>query len=117
MQNNALFKQTIKKVGLQLIYCSSLESLGLMLDSIVSMHHIMTTFLESLQDSKASNDSLLPLFIYIMIKSNPPDLWIVSELIKNYVHLFQGHVQYCATNFNAAVSFIQDLDLTQIEKV
>jgi hypothetical protein len=62
-------------------------------------------------------DILLPCIIYVLILSNPPEIFsIVSLLVKfSGVMKTHGYEQYCLVNLNAAISYIHSLDITQLE--
>lgn len=66
--------------------------------------------------SGLSADAILPLLIYAIIKSNPAKL--VSHF--NYIQRFRaqslldGELAYCLTNLEAAISFLESVDLHRL---
>ncbi|CAG8648463.1 14665_t:CDS:10, partial [Acaulospora morrowiae] len=61
-------------------------------------------------------DVILPLLIFILIKSNPKKLVSNLKFIQRYRvrSLLHGESAYCFTNFLAAVSFLEDADYKRL---
>ncbi|RDA91417.1 hypothetical protein CP533_6904 [Ophiocordyceps camponoti-saundersi (nom. inval.)] len=68
----------------------------------------------------ASADELLPLLIYSLITLPPQHLHITSDLhfVQHFrhAHKLQGEEAYCLTNLEAAISFLQTVDLATLRE-
>ena len=77
---------------------------------------LLTEFLRS--DSSASADAVLPALIYTLIRSPPEGTNFISNL--QYIQRFRnaskidGEAAYCLTNFEAAISFLETVDLASL---
>ena len=77
---------------------------------------LLTEFLRS--DSSASADAVLPALIYTLIRSPPEGTNFVSNL--QYIQRFRnaskidGEAAYCLTNLEAAISFLETVDLASL---
>lgn len=79
--------------------------------------HIVET-LSKLFPSSSSADEILPTLIYTIITSQPESISVISNL--NFIERFRGATKidgetaYCLTNFEAAISFLETVDLSSI---
>lgn len=66
----------------------------------------------------ASADEVMPMLIYALITLAPEDLHTISDLhfIQNFrwEHKLTGEAAYCLTNLEAAISFLQTVDLATL---
>jgi len=82
-----------------------------------SHKHIVET-LSQLFPASSSADEILPTLIYTIITSTPESIHVISNL--NFIERFRGATKidgetaYCLTNFEAAISFLETVDLSSI---
>lgn len=80
------------------------------LTKLISIHFSLIDVLRS----DVNGDYILPLLIYlILVNDVESDLFLNFMFIKNFRNIdhFQGDELYCLTNFEAALTYIQTLDL------
>ncbi|KAG5461580.1 MAG: hypothetical protein BJ554DRAFT_6205 [Olpidium bornovanus] len=68
------------------------------------------------KQTSSSADIVLPLLIYLVVKSNPPKLISNLRFIQyfRYRRAPQGEASYCLTNLCAAVSFLENVDIAAL---
>ena len=84
------------------------------------MHQNIVESLSQLFPSSSSADEIFPTLIYVLIISSPESLSVVSNLL--FVQRFRnqakidGEAAYCLTNLEAAMSFLETVDLSSIRR-
>uniref|UniRef100_A0A8D8BMT4 Receptor-mediated endocytosis protein 6 homolog n=1 Tax=Culex pipiens TaxID=7175 RepID=A0A8D8BMT4_CULPI len=62
-------------------------------------------------DKPVAADDIIPVLIYVIIQTNPPNLLSTIEYVNCFVdEMLQGENQYWWTQFCSAVTFIKTLD-------
>ena len=88
------------------------------LQSLASAHQRIVELLSSLQKSSSSADEILPTLIYTLITCGPVGINIISNL--QFVQRFRaaskinGEAAYCLTNLEAAITFLENVDLATL---
>ena len=98
------FKRLLEEIGPQIIYLSHRKSLKLMLSPLIILHQRISQFTNLptikgiLENSGA--DILFPFVIYILILTNPQRIYIIADLLLQFIYSFkaEGFEQYCITN-------------------
>ncbi|KAL9055097.1 MAG: hypothetical protein Q9162_003767 [Coniocarpon cinnabarinum] len=90
------------------------------LQRLSSVHKKIVESLSLLFPSSSSADEILPTLIYVIIISPPETLSVVSNLL--FIQRFRnqskldGEAAYCLTNLEAAISFLETVDLSSIRR-
>ena len=85
---------------------------------LTEAHKSIVETLSQLFPSSSSADEILPTLIYTLITSSPEDMNVVSNL--NFVQRFRasnkvdGEAAYCLVNLEAAISFLETVDLSSL---
>ncbi|MCJ1350880.1 MAG: hypothetical protein MMC33_000861 [Icmadophila ericetorum] len=85
---------------------------------LASTHQKIVDLLTKLHKSSSSADEILPTLIYTLITSPPERLSVISDL--NFVQRFRsaskmnGEAAYCLTNLEAAITFLETVDLASL---
>lgn len=88
------------------------------LHHLTAAHKAIVDTLTHLLPSSSSADEILPTLIYTLITSPPENLNIISDLL--FIQRFRssrkidGEAAYCLTNLEAAVSFLENVDLSSL---
>lgn len=88
------------------------------LQRLSTVHKNIVESLSQLFPSSSSADEILPTMIYIIIISSPETVNVVSNLL--FIQRFRnqnkldGEAAYCLTNLEAAISFLETVDLSSI---
>lgn len=88
------------------------------LNHLKAAHKSIVETLQQLFPRSSSADEVLPTLIYTIITSSPDSNHIVSNF--NYVQRFRnqakidGEAAYCLTNLEAAITFLETVDLSSI---
>jgi len=87
------------------------------LNHLKSAHKAIVDTLSHFHPS-SSADEIMPMLIYTLITLPPEKLNVISDL--NFVHRFrwehkiEGEAAYCLTNLEAAISFLETVDLSTL---
>jgi hypothetical protein len=87
------------------------------LQRLVAAHKAIVDALTGLFPSSSSADEILPTLIYTLITS-PQDVNIISNLL--FIQRFRaaskidGEAAYCLTNLEAAISFLENVDMSTL---
>ena len=88
------------------------------LQNLTSAHKSIVDTLSTIHPSSSSADEILPTLIYTLITSPVEGINIISNL--EFVQRFRaitkidGEAAYCMTNLEAAISFLENVDLTSL---
>lgn len=88
------------------------------LQHLAAAHKSIVDLLTNIHQSSSSADEILPTLIYTLITSPPSGMNIISNL--HFVQRFRnaskidGEAAYCLTNLEAAVSFLETVDLASL---
>ena len=88
------------------------------LQLLAESHKIIVDMLTDLHNSSSSADEILPTLIYTLISSPPEGINVVSNL--EFIQRFRscskidGEAAYCLTNLEAAVAFLETVDLASL---
>ncbi|EEQ34814.1 hypothetical protein McanMca71_001977 [Microsporum canis] len=88
------------------------------LQHLVAAHKAIVDALTNILPSTSSADEILPTLIYTLILSPPEGVNIISNL--NFIRRFRssskidGETAYCLTNLEAAIDFLENVDLTNL---
>lgn len=88
------------------------------LNHLVAAHKAIVEALQQMFPSASSADEVLPTLIYTIITSRPESSSVVSNF--NFIQRFRtsskidGETAYCLTNLEAAISFLETVDLSSI---
>ena len=90
------------------------------LQRLATVHKNIVETLSQVFPSSSSADEILPTLIYVIIISPPESLNVVSNLLfiqrfRNQAKL-DGEAAYCLTNLEAAISFLETVDLSSIRR-
>ncbi|KAF2859866.1 hypothetical protein K470DRAFT_271150 [Piedraia hortae CBS 480.64] len=81
-------------------------------------HKCIVNTLTELFPSSSSADEVLPTLIYTLITSTPGDTYVISNL--HFIQRFRansrfdGEAAYCLVNLEAAISFLETVDLSSL---
>lgn len=90
------------------------------LQRLSTVHKNIVESLSQLFPSSSSADEILPTLIYVLIISSPESVNVVSNLL--FIQRFRnqnkldGEAAYCLTNLEAAISFLETVDLSSIRR-
>ena len=88
------------------------------LQSLAATHQIIVDLLSDLHQSSSSADEILPTLIYTLIESPPEGINVISNLhfIQRFrsVNKVDGEAAYCLTNLEAAITFLENVDLATL---
>jgi Vacuolar sorting protein 9 (VPS9) domain len=88
------------------------------LQCLISAHKAIVDALTVLLGSSSSADEILPALIYTLIASPPEGINVISNLL--FIQRFRatskinGESAYCLTNLEAAISFLESVDLSSV---
>ena len=88
------------------------------LQHLAAAHKSIVDLLTNLHQSSSSADEILPTLIYTLITSPPSGMNIISNL--HFTQRFRnaskidGEAAYCLTNLEAAISFLETVDLASL---
>jgi hypothetical protein len=88
------------------------------LQSLAATHQNIVDFLSNLHQSSSSADEILPTLIYTLIKCPPEGINVISNL--SFIQRFRsankinGEAAYCLTNLEAAITFLETVDLATL---
>ena len=88
------------------------------LQHLAGAHKSIVDLLTNLHQSSSSADEILPTLIYTLITSPPSGMNIISNL--HFTQRFRnaskidGEAAYCLTNLEAAISFLETVDLASL---
>lgn len=88
------------------------------LQYLISAHKAIVDGLTVLLGSSSSADEILPALIYTLITSPPEGINVISNLL--FIQRFRatskinGESAYCLTNLEAAISFLESIDLSSV---
>lgn len=88
------------------------------LQQLAAAHKAIVDALTKLLPSSSSADEILPTLIYTLVTCPPEGINIVSNLV--FVQRFRssnkidGETAYCLTNLEAAISFLENVDLSTL---
>ena len=88
------------------------------LQHLARAHKSIVDLLTNLHQSSSSADEILPTLIYTLITSPPSGMNIISNL--HFTQRFRnaskidGEAAYCLTNLEAAISFLETVDLASL---
>ena len=88
------------------------------LQHLAAAHKSIVDLLTNLHQSSSSADEILPTLIYALITSPPSGMNIISNLhfTQNFRNAskIDGEAAYCLTNLEAAISFLETVDLASL---
>ena len=90
------------------------------LQHLIQAHKSIVDTLYSIHPSSSSADEILPTLIYTLISSPMEGINVVSNLV--FIQRFRnsskidGEAAYCLTNLEAAISFLENIDLASLRK-
>ncbi|PGH16622.1 hypothetical protein AJ80_05124 [Polytolypa hystricis UAMH7299] len=88
------------------------------LQHLIAAHKAIVDSLTKILPSSSSADEILPILIYTLITTPPEGINIISNLL--FVQRFRssskvdGEAAYCLTNLEAAISFLENVDLASL---
>ena len=88
------------------------------LQHLTAAHKVIVETLSHMFPSTSSADEILPTLIYVIITSSPETNHVISNC--NFIQRFRaagkmdGEAAYCLINFEAAISFLETVDLSSI---
>jgi hypothetical protein len=88
------------------------------LQHLAAAHKAIVDALTKLLPSSSSADEILPTLIYSLVISPPEGINIISNLL--FIQRFRssskidGETAYCLTNLEAAISFLENVDLSEL---
>ncbi|PWY84661.1 hypothetical protein BO94DRAFT_494502 [Aspergillus sclerotioniger CBS 115572] len=88
------------------------------LQQLAAAHKAIVDALTKLLPSSSSADEILPTLIYSLVTCPPEGINIISNLF--FIQRFRssskidGETAYCLTNLEAAISFLENVDLTEL---
>ena len=88
------------------------------LQHLAAAHKSIVDLLTSLHQSSSSADEILPTLIYTLITTPPEGINVISNL--HFTQRFRnatkidGEAAYCLTNLEAAISFLETVDLASL---
>lgn len=88
------------------------------LQHLTQVHKSIVDTLSTIHPSSNSADEILPTLIYALITSPIEGINVISNLY--YIQRFrtaskiEGNANYCMTNLEAAISFLEDVDLASL---
>ena len=88
------------------------------LQSLASAHRTIVDLLSALHQSSSSADEILPTLIYTLITCPPEGVNVISNLC--FIQRFRatsridGEAAYCLTNLEAAITFLETVDLATL---
>ncbi|MCJ1464160.1 hypothetical protein MMC07_002773 [Pseudocyphellaria aurata] len=88
------------------------------LQHLAAAHKSIVDLLTNLHQSSSSADEILPTLIYTLITTPPEGINVISNL--HFTQRFRaaskidGEMAYCLTNLEAAVSFLETVDLASL---
>lgn len=88
------------------------------LQHLAAAHKCIVDLLTNLHQSSSSADEILPTLIYTLITTPPEGINVISNL--HFTQRFRaaskidGEMAYCLTNLEAAISFLETVDLASL---
>lgn len=89
------------------------------LKSLAATHQNIVEMLSNLHKSTSSADEILPALIYTLISCPPEGINVISNLC--FIQRFRssskinGEAAYCLTNLEAAITFLENVDLASLK--
>ncbi len=90
------------------------------LQHLTTAHKALVETLSSIHSSSSSADEILPTLIYTLITSPIEGINVISNL--QFIQRFRaaprvdGEAAYCLTNLEAAITFLEDVDLASLRE-
>ena len=90
------------------------------LQHLTTAHKAVVETLSSIHSSSSSADEILPTLIYALITSPVEGINVISNL--QFIQRFRtaskvdGEAAYCLTNLEAAITFLEDVDLASLRE-
>ncbi len=90
------------------------------LQHLITAHKSLVKILSRLFPSSSSADEILPMLIYALVNSSCDGLHVVSNV--SFIQRFRasnkldGEAAYCLVNLEAAISFLETVDLSSLRK-
>lgn len=90
------------------------------LQHLAAAHKSIVDLLTNLHQSSSSADEILPTLIYTLITTPPEGINVISNL--HFTQRFRaaskidGEMAYCLTNLEAAISFLETVDLASLRE-
>uniref|UniRef100_A0A1Q3FM27 Receptor-mediated endocytosis protein 6 homolog n=1 Tax=Culex tarsalis TaxID=7177 RepID=A0A1Q3FM27_CULTA len=95
----------------QLSYISAYKTPQEKVECVIKCIKSLISLLSMGSDKPVAADDIIPVLIYIIIQTNPPNLLSTIEYVNCFVdEMLQGENQYWWTQFCSAVTFIKTLD-------
>ncbi|WEW58400.1 hypothetical protein PRK78_003868 [Emydomyces testavorans] len=91
------------------------------LQHLTAAHKAIVDSLTKILPSSSSADEILPTLIYALVTSPPEGTNVISNLL--FIQRFRasnridGEAAYCLTNLEAAISFLENVDLTGSDEI
>ncbi|TPX70882.1 hypothetical protein SpCBS45565_g01474 [Spizellomyces sp. 'palustris'] len=109
-------KETVKLAGVELLIADRTTTPHQKLSAIVASHQRVAERVPLCfpsDDESSSADMLLPLLIYVVVKTNPPRLASCLKYINRFRahNKIEGYSSYCLTNLAAVQSFVETSDV------
>ena len=88
------------------------------LQQLAAAHKIIVDLLTALHQSSSSADEILPTLIYTLITTPPEGINVISNL--HFIQRFRaaskvdGEAAYCLVNLEAAITFLETVDLASL---
>ncbi|KAI1984140.1 hypothetical protein LOZ51_006718 [Ophidiomyces ophidiicola] len=88
---------------------------------LTTAHKAIVDSLTEVLPASSSADEILPTLIYALVTSPPEGINIISNLL--FIQRFRaasridGEAAYCLTNLEAAISFLENVDLTNTDEL
>ncbi|KAK9766272.1 hypothetical protein K7432_004764 [Basidiobolus ranarum] len=115
----------VEETGIELQRIDTIKAPADKIQVLVNCHHIITTSLDKYNQARASKgssttsssaDTILPLLIYTVVKSNPPNYVSNLRFIQRYRNPLKAtqEYSYCLTNMMAVISFLENVDMVTL---
>ncbi|KAI9092457.1 hypothetical protein DFS34DRAFT_294778 [Phlyctochytrium arcticum] len=117
--NAEALRDTVKYAGIELLSADRLTTPAQKLAAIVASHHRVADRVSACfptEDESSSADMLLPLLIYVVIRTNMPRLVSCLKYITKFrpTNKMEGYAAYCLTNLSAVQSFLETCDVENL---
>ncbi|KAK9693574.1 hypothetical protein K7432_013864, partial [Basidiobolus ranarum] len=115
----------VEETGIELQKIDHLKAPADKIQILVNCHHIISTSLDRYNKARAlegesptpsSADTILPLLIFTVVKSNPPNYVSNLRFIQRYRNPLKAtqEYSYCLTNMMAVISFLENVDMVTL---